>query len=233
MRDRQAQRPPEERGDGEPVGQRADHRGLGRRADVADPARRRRRPRPSGRAGRSPPRPAGARWPASSSGAGRGPCRWGAPTPRPTSTATRGAVPAGEPAGCARAGRCVRSARLHSACRPARDGWLWPGPVSSDDRPRPRRWVRLRGEGEVPPRAPHLRTLLHVARKPWARPTCGEKVRSVLPGGPRRGPTVRGTRGQSRAATCARRPLRGGGRPRARRRRRRTAATIGPTGDGR
>jgi hypothetical protein len=40
VRDRQAHRPPEERGDGEPVGQRADHRGLGGGADVAHPVRR-------------------------------------------------------------------------------------------------------------------------------------------------------------------------------------------------
>ena len=38
VRDRQPQRVPEQRGDGEPVGQRADHRGLGGRPHVADPA---------------------------------------------------------------------------------------------------------------------------------------------------------------------------------------------------
>ncbi len=91
VRDRQSQRMPEQRGDGEPVGQRADHAGLRGRPDVAEP----------GIAVLQQPgdhedhrhQPQQARWRRSSSGPGR------AAGPRPSATARRCRSPARSSAG--------------------------------------------------------------------------------------------------------------------------------------
>ena len=75
VRDRDAQRVLEQRGDREPVGERADHAGLGGGARRSRPTPRRRGPAPTGRPGRSPSRRSGNSARRPSSGAVRGDAR--------------------------------------------------------------------------------------------------------------------------------------------------------------